>query len=297
MIMSIYDLQPSSIQSLSSNLEYLRIEHIRWVDNFNKQIICNILDDSFSQSYQDCSFGKWYHSVKEYELINDEQFKNLGVIHQKFHDVSNLILNKYKNGKPILEKEYELLIQVEIEFTKAIDKIYYATNATKYSIDTVTGLPNRFLIQSILEKYFENFLRNGGDYCIAVMDIDRFKKINDSYGHHAGDHVLRAIAKQVSALLRKYDSMGRYGGEEFLIFMPNTNIEKSLRILDRIRNEIKVMLIRVAEGVFIDITCSFGISKFQKRYSLQESIDHADQAMYQAKEEGRNLVLKSSYYN
>ena len=288
--MSISNLEPKEVVLLSDDLDRLRTSHIRWLNSFNKQIICNVSDDTFSESHKHCDFGQWYYSIQIKELSSDDEFKHIGNIHIKLHEIACDILEKHKNGNLIREEKYELFVKIEHEFLRAFDIIYSIASSTRYSIDKLTMLPNRSLFQSILEKEYAEFERNGGDHCLAFVDIDHFKSINDTYSHMAGDVALIAISRQMSKTLREYDSVGRYGGDEFLVSLPGTNLIDAKNIMERLRDEMQNLAIKVDQERSINVTCSLGLSNFVLDSSLTEIIKNADEALHIAKNNGRNKV-------
>jgi len=123
-----------------------------------------------------------------------------------------------------------------------------------------------------------------------LLDIDKFKSINDNLGHAVGDKVLIAIANFIIEKIRPYDSICRYGGEEFLICMPKTTVEMSHGIIDRVREELSQKTICVSDEDCIKISASFGIAPMLADEELKVTIEHADKVLYQAKKSGRNKV-------
>ncbi|TVO70727.1 MAG: GGDEF domain-containing protein [Sedimenticola selenatireducens] len=154
--------------------------------------------------------------------------------------------------------------------------------------DELTGLHNRRSIMSELSKEWERTERSGNHFCIALMDLDLFKEINDTYGHHAGDTVLKRFASLVSKELRSPDSIGRYGGEEFLLIMPNTRIIEAKTVTERIREKVAGYTHDdIDQGLTIHV--SIGIAEYQNQ-STQELLKQADTALYESKNNGRNRV-------
>jgi diguanylate cyclase (GGDEF)-like protein len=293
--MSVYSVNPDEARFLSDNLERLRISHVRWLKILNKQLICNVLDDSFKERHTECDFGRWYYAVEIKEVTADEEFVRLGDIHRKLHDSASNILRRHRQGNAIGEEEYTLLIALELDFIHAFDGVLAAVNSTRYSIDTLTKLPNRGLFLSMLEKELAKLRRVDARHTLTFIDIDDFKQVNDRLGHQAGDLVLKAVADQLSSSIRTYDSVGRYGGEEFLVFLPDTDLVEAGHIMERTRRRIENLVIDMSPHEPVGVTCSFGLSKFGKETSLAEIIDEADRAMYSAKENGRNRVEVFQY--
>lgn len=157
--------------------------------------------------------------------------------------------------------------------------------------DYLTGLPNR---RSCMEQGEVELLRTQRyDNALSVMmlDIDFFKKINDVYGHQAGDMVLKKLAMTFQAVLRDVDIMGRLGGEEFLVILPETTVEEAAKAAERLRDVVSKTKIFLATGLEIDFTVSIGIAGFvDKKMSFKMLVDQADKALYRAKQTGRNRV-------
>ncbi len=159
--------------------------------------------------------------------------------------------------------------------------------------DALTGLPNRAAWEERLGLEVARWQRYGGDLQLAIIDVDFFKKINDSYGHLAGDKVLRIIAQEVAKRLRKTDFVARYGGEEFVVLLPSTELEAGFKVLDDLRRGIEACPFHF-KGAPLTITVSCGISAFANKDSASQVFERADQALYAAKEGGRNQVRKAA---
>lgn len=167
------------------------------------------------------------------------------------------------------------------------------------SHDELTGIYNRRHMLSILEHEKASFDRLGHDFCVALLDIDFFKKINDSYGHAVGDEVLKLFSEALFTHTRRMDwlgvpdrdfaeaSFGRYGGEEFILLMPHTAQASAKMGLDRLRARIMDVPLNTSIGE-VPITFSAGIAQYRKGERIKDTLSRADQALYQAKANGRN---------
>ncbi len=159
--------------------------------------------------------------------------------------------------------------------------------------DPLTGMLNRRAFMERLKAELERSGRENAPLSIIMADIDHFKRINDEHGHQAGDHVLREFSRGLVKLARPYDFLGRYGGEEFIACLPNTNEEQALSIADRLRRGIEEMVISLSGGVNIPITASIGTASYTAgagKDDVDRIIKRADDALYKAKREGRNRV-------
>lgn len=152
--------------------------------------------------------------------------------------------------------------------------------------DKLTGLYNRLKFFENLEYEIAKQKRNNSKLSLIMFDIDHFKSVNDTYGHDIGDHVLRELSALVKSKLREYDTFARWGGEEFLILIPEISLEDSYRKADDIRREIE-------SNVFINdriITSSFGITSYNVGDKKDDVLKRVDEALYDAKRTGRNKI-------
>ncbi len=163
--------------------------------------------------------------------------------------------------------------------------------AEQATIDPLTQTFNRRALQEFAEKALAQAKRINTNIVIIIMDIDNFKKVNDEYGHQAGDQVLIEFSRRLRDNLREYDILARFGGEEFLLLLPNTELESALTISEKLRDTIASPVFLIKENTHVTITASFGVA-IGKGESLdwKQMISQADIALYQAKNEGKNRV-------
>ncbi len=157
--------------------------------------------------------------------------------------------------------------------------------------DPLTGIYNRGEIFRLLAKEMERARRYHQMLCILIIDLDHFKSINDRFGHLAGDHVLVDAASTFANVCRTSDSLGRYGGEEFLLALPNTDADEAAILAERIRNAVNGRQVNVQDDKVITYTCSIGVGHFEPQQTLEDLLQVADNALYRAKLEGRNRVV------
>ncbi|WP_337056054.1 GGDEF domain-containing protein [Pseudomonas sp. USHLN015] len=156
--------------------------------------------------------------------------------------------------------------------------------------DPLTGLPNRAAWSERLELEVARWKRYGGELLLAVLDIDHFKRINDNYGHLAGDKVLKIIAGEIAKRLRKTDFIARFGGEEFVLLIPATPLEGGQQLLDTLRGAIEQCPFHF-KGEPVTITLSGGLVSFVEGEKDDQAFERADQALYRAKRDGRNRIV------
>lgn len=156
-------------------------------------------------------------------------------------------------------------------------------------VDTLTELPNRAAWDERLEVEVARWQRYGGELLLAVLDVDHFKRINDGFGHLAGDRVLKIIAGELRKRLRKTDFIARFGGEEFALLLPQTPLPAGLQLLDALREGIQQCPFHF-KGAPVTVTLSGGLSRFVEGETVEQAFERADHALYAAKDAGRNRI-------
>lgn len=161
--------------------------------------------------------------------------------------------------------------------------------------DELTGLANRRAVNITLRQEAMRAVRHSLSYALLMIDLDHFKRINDSYGHDVGDRALQHLATLVTTLLRGTDTVGRYGGEEFIVLLPQTDLDAALLVAERIRAKIERSPLRL-DHQHIAMTTSIGVAASPRgELSLDDALKQVDSALYRAKEEGRNRVYPAVF--
>ena len=157
--------------------------------------------------------------------------------------------------------------------------------------DSLTGIYNRRHFFEMAEKEFHQAMRYKRPFSVVMFDLDLFKKINDSFGHARGDEILQMVVKRCATQMREADVLGRYGGEEFVIALPETGAEEALALAERLRQELASRVIE-SEAVPVLVTASFGVAALTERITdLMQLLNRADAALYWAKQAGRNRAV------
>lgn len=159
--------------------------------------------------------------------------------------------------------------------------------------DELTNLPNRRAFMEVLDRELAQAARDGHPASVAVVDIDHFKRVNDTYGHAAGDQVLRQVGESFTANLRGGDTVGRLGGEEFGILLPRDGLDVALAVLERLAASLRATPMQIGGAEPIYVTVSAGIAKLDGDGSSRDALEAADRAMYRAKIMGRDRVAVS----
>ena len=158
--------------------------------------------------------------------------------------------------------------------------------------DVLTGVHNRRSIMELLDREVARTIRHGPPLAVVLLDLDFFKRINDTWGHPVGDRVLQETVRVLRATIRQSDALGRYGGEEFLLLLPDTHLDGAVRLVERCRANLAETPILTGNGDAVRISASFGLASNEQCIGLSAEtlIKSADDALYRAKEGGRNRV-------
>lgn len=217
-----------------------------------------------------------------------------------------LIVDQKPYGAIVAYNHFDKITQKEIEYLEEIKSqaIATLTRAKSYievlehaTLDALTGYNNRHQFEKRLKETTASARRQNQPLCCIMSDIDFFKKVNDTYGHAVGDCVLKNVAKIIKKELRESDIASRYGGEEFVFLLPQTNIEEAKVVAQRLRLAVEKKKINIEEYNIkdvkeISVTVSIGVAEFNKNDRDYEMLyKKADTALYQAKETGRNKVV------
>jgi diguanylate cyclase len=160
------------------------------------------------------------------------------------------------------------------------------------TLDALTQIPNRLAYETRIDEEMKRWQRFKQPTCIAVWDVDHFKRINDTYGHRAGDRVLRTVAECLAGRVRSTDFIARYGGEEFVGIFTGTTLESAVRVMDELRLAISAIGFHF-RGTPISVTASSGVTALLPGDSPGAAFDRADKALYQAKQGGRNRCVSA----
>ena len=230
-------------------------------------------------------------SVERIEAEGMRSLSEAGDFYQLVHRLASGELRDVEvHLSPIETENRTLLFSIVHDVTerrKAEQKL-----AVLAQVDTLTGLANRRYFLENAERELSKTHRYGGTVSVLMMDIDYFKKVNDSYGHHAGDLVLQAVGQLFLKTLRHSDFVGRIGGEEFAVILPQTDAERALELAVRLRQMVESAEIARGEGTPLRVTISIGVTTLGQmdNTNLDTLISQADSALYEAKRNGRNRV-------
>ncbi|WP_456393694.1 putative bifunctional diguanylate cyclase/phosphodiesterase [Persephonella sp.] len=222
---------------------------------------------------------------KNYELREREDFRYIVSVKKDVNDEFSLFITIFKRDEPVSDEDLSYLNMVLSHLVYSINLLNLAT------YDPLTRLYNRRAIVQYAEKEVERSKRYNHPFSIILLDIDDFKAINDTYGHTIGDIVLKKIAELITEEVRDVDRVGRYGGEEFIIMLPETDTRSAVTLAERIRRRISDYKFEINDYV-LTITVSSGVAGLGTHGdTFEEILQAADLALYQAKRKGKNQVI------
>jgi len=204
--------------------------------------------------------------------------------------------NAYSERSIEMIKALASYIAIALNNSQKSEELKIKTNELEIisKTDVLTGLYNRRHIMSKIEEESVRYERSERDFSIVLLDIDYFKNINDIYGHDCGDVILVKVTKIMKKLIRKQDVLARWGGEEFLLLLPETNEEGASSLCERVRATVESTNF-VYNKKKIKLTLTFGIAQYSDNLSVDTTINNADKALYCGKNKGRNCVVCMSY--
>jgi diguanylate cyclase (GGDEF)-like protein len=216
-----------------------------------------------------------------------EQYKSLPIVFMSAQqDIESQLINSGLGIDDFLVKPFTPAQLISVVGSRAARAAELKSLMVR---DNFTGLFNHARFLEIMSEELMNIQRHGRQTCYAIIDIDHFKKINDTYGHSAGDQVLKSLARMLQQQLRRSDIIGRCGGEEFGILLPNCDMANAERIIESLRSKFAESSYKVGAHD-INVTFSGGVTMMDKDKSINETINIADEALYQSKEGGRNRI-------
>jgi len=218
--------------------------------------------------------------IAYYKKIAEETGKN------SIRQLTELSQMVYERNRIMAERE--VLLKKERQLTAELNGMNESLRILA-TMDSLTGVFNRRTILESLEKELHRSHRYGKVFGIILTDIDFFKIVNDTYGHQTGDNVLKCVCDNISANIRVNDVIGRYGGEEFLIIMPETDTDQAAIAAEKLRSAVESMSVP-KESKQVKVTASFGVSSYRQSDDTKMIIARVDKALYESKKNGRNRV-------
>jgi diguanylate cyclase (GGDEF)-like protein len=292
--MAIPNMSDEQMRTALKELEQAAYNHDQWAETLYGTLICHLSPDERDISrdaHHVCRFGQWFYKSGGLALSKHPGFAEIGLEHERMHQYAASLLRSSAEGVPISIKDYERFVTALKRLHLEIASVQHELEGALFNLDPLTGTPSRIEMLGKLREQQE-FVRRKHPCVVAMMDLDMFKSVNDNYGHLVGDKVLIGFARYIMAHLRPYDKVFRFGGEEFLLCLADTDLEAGRVIIDRLREELGSLPNEAnGKGPF-HVTVSFGLTSLDPDISVEQSIDRADKALYVAKTKGRNRVVR-----
>jgi diguanylate cyclase (GGDEF)-like protein len=290
-------LEREQVQRITEEIELVIATHLAWFRRLNKALVYGdalSLDETAPTAYRHTAFGRWYYTAEPHPLAEYLEFQALAPIQQSMHQAASRVLTDCRQGTRAPRDEYDRCIELSLKLNTQLRHLQLEVIGELLATDTLTGAFTRRGMILKLQGEQERAQRSQRPSCLCLLDFDRFKRVNDELGHAAGDAVLRQGIRFAMNVLRKYDSIFRYGGEEFLICLPSTPLQDAHQVIERIRVGLEKLPIILPSGDEHHVTASFGLAEMLTRRPVEDTIKAADKALYQAKANGRNQLVVSS---
>jgi len=283
---------PQSVIAGISDLERATMRQTEWFKRWHDEVICNHDTSAFKVAViEDVPLGAWYASDLSLPFHNNPCFLSLG---QKLNDMLAQVctfLVQASEGGPRSVDDYTAFMNTLMDLNVDVQCLQNDAWRGLTKMDPLTGVRNRHDMMADLDNERERARRAAQPCAIAMVDLDHFKSINDTHGHMVGDQVLRKISSLFAEQLRPYDMVYRYGGEEFLLCLPNTDVQTAQMVLNRLRETIAAKAMPYAkDGTDFFVTASFGVADIDTVEHIVKTIERADAAMYDVKHSTRNAV-------
>lgn len=283
------------LQLIITQLDQAIQNHDCWYKNLLRVLVAHLSPeetDLMPDAHRRCLFGQWYDSSQAEFIKEHPAFVSLGASHEKMHHSARVLLQRITENTPIAVSDWD-------QFSNHLESMRLAFQILRHEFadavqnrDPLTEAQTRTNLLTNLSQQQALVERERQSCALVMLDLDHFKHINDEYGHAAGDEVLVSTVKCIKSALRPYDQIYRYGGEEFIICMPDTTVEQARQAAERMRSAVEAQCFQFdGSDAGLNVTASFGVSALSSSFSVEETMDLADQAMYKAKSAGRNRVV------
>jgi len=284
-----------NINDLDYSLSELNIaikDHYDWAGKFLRLSLlggeadADILDP---QSHLHCRFSRWLSLRLNGDALDKDMVIIIDKNHKDMHDVSREMMQSIIQ-RSVTDSLLETYQKAQQNFTASLDRYKEYLFSYRNMHDALTGLPLRHLLYREFPLVREKSQRSCRHLYLLIMDIDRFKSINDTWGHNAGDEVLRKVALVLKDATRRTERIYRFCGEEFIILLDAKNDEDAQKAAERLRQHLQQQSITVGHEK-INVTATGGLTQVSDADSLHEAIGRADKAMYYGKNTGRNRCI------
>ncbi len=239
-----------------------------------------------------CAFGTWYAANRtHFEAIDPLSAAHVEHAHRLMHDAIRTICNDVLAGSPVKPADLQAFEHSQAELLGLLARFKTSILSEAVRHDPLTGLPLRYGIEGDFAQQQKDARRNGNQLYVALIDVDHFKRINDSYGHPVGDRVLRHLAETLNRNMRSNEPIYRFGGEEFLWLMQCKSAEEAEQSAHRLLTTIRTTPVPIARNQTVTLTVTLGMAQAGLQEELASALERADVALYRGKESGRDRFV------
>ncbi len=289
------DINLEDLHQFITQLEEGLHDHEIWYNNIMRTLICKLHPDQHDlddDSHKQCQFGQWYYGYSAPKLRENPAFQAMGATHEEMHKLATNVLLSAFNSNNVNVDTYDNFAIAAERLQLEIIALIHEFESSLYTRDPLTRAINRIDMLPMLRELHEMTKRTAISCSLVMLDIDHFKLVNDEYGHQAGDKVLVALAQYITNNIRSYDKLFRFGGEEFIVCMLQTDLANCYQRTEQLRQGLAELPIDIGLKDPIHINASFGITLLDGDITIEQNLERVDKAMYAAKQGGRNCTKK-----
>jgi diguanylate cyclase (GGDEF)-like protein len=301
----IFDTVNNGIIILDENLQIKAWNN--WLEIFTKQKESEVLDKNISELFPYINAKKLKRKIKAVLVTQNPSFISLDtndyLIDIPVSNITNQVFKSMKQEVTILPYDSkENLVCIYIYDVTPLSEVnFHLQEANKELIDMshrdpLTHIYNRRYFAEQSEKMLSFAKRNDLPLTILILDIDKFKNINDTYGHFVGDEVIIKVAKILEEHIRQSDIVARFGGEEFVMLLQDCHLENGKQVAEKVRIDIKNASVTTSNDIPVDFTISIGVAQYNDKKdnnNLEHTVHRADEALYEAKANGRDQTISA----
>ena len=287
----MHRISREELNAILHQLDQAIRNHEEWFESLNRQMVCHIpfdLRNIRDDAYRECQFGQWLYQYANPHLQEHPAFDVIEREHRRMHQsVAKMLKSIGETGSTRPEDRFSISMQhLRLEITTLKRELETAY----YNLDSLTGANSRIGMLTHLREQMELVNRGAQQFTIAMLDLDHFKQVNDTYGHMVGDRALVAVSRLILDNIRTNDRLYRFGGEEFLLSLTHTDALEAMPLIERLRENIERLPISLETGAALHVTVSIGIVDISSGLPVEDAIQRADLALYVAKNVGRNCT-------
>ncbi len=290
--------EPEALDALLDGINRGIESHLAW----NQRLFrCALLRESpgddvmHLRAHTLCGFGQWLHSHRaQIESIDTALAGHIAASHQAMHDAVRRMCEQLLLGRAASHDDLLVYEQGQSTMVTMLNTLRERVTLATTRLDVLTGLPLRHSLEHMFELRRKDARRGRAMLWVAMIDVDRFKTVNDTHGHAVGDIALQQIARRLAGCMRETDSLFRYGGEEFLAMLMVREPRGVASLAQRLLDAVNTDPVHLPSGSSLKLSVTIGLAQVGANESLAHATERADHAMLQGKERGRNQFVTAT---